>query len=107
MSDLTGEDAFDRVLEAAMNARAEEKNAVDQMRDAESRARESAKQASDAISRATALEQNKKAAQPRLDALWAAADAYRIDASAANKELLSKALHATADAGDCNDGIPF
>lgn len=109
MSELTGEDAFDKVLDAAMTARADMMREADKRHDAENRLRDAAARESDAVRLAQGLERQKNEAAPKLSELWQASDALAEAATHGNPlpDML-KRLRAALDAaaGPC-DQPPF
>jgi hypothetical protein len=118
MNDLSGEDAFDKVLEAALDAHHNARRAVDLQHAAEAMAAALERDADRAKEHAARLKQEKESGLPKLAELWQAAKAvsdYRTtfalknpleDASdiATLMKRLKVALDAAAD--HCDD-IPF
>lgn len=105
MSDLTGEDAFDRVLETAMEARNDARKANERVQEVEVNARLMERNANEANAKANKLERESKDALPKLTELWQAAnDILPAGPPSAAVDRLRKALAATSDI--C-DQIPF
>lgn len=113
MSDLDGEEAFDRVLESAMESRSNANKERDQRLDAESRLRAVQTELDKALSRAETLQTQQQRALPKLAELWQAArdfsnlyglNAEGMRAHSAERERLLAAL---AAAVDFYDEIPF
>jgi hypothetical protein len=104
MNDLTGEDAFDRTLEAAMESRASANNELDRRHDAESRLRAVQTELHQALSKVEALAGQQARALPKLAELWQAARAVTNSNAPEGLERLRAALAAAAD--HC-DEIPF
>ncbi len=110
-SELTGEDAFDRVLEAAMDGRAELRLERDSRYQAESKLSAAATRVDNAEGRLSVLEREKKSALPRLAELWQAANAVS-EASGlgdviAMMEPMTRLREALKKAANDCDEIPF
>ncbi len=112
--DLTGEDAFDKLLEAAMDSHFNARQATERQHAAEARAKEAEGVAIDAQAQVRFLRLEKETALPKLAELWQAAkDAsdYRTTAGAkdgAEIATIMKRLRTALEAasGHC-DEIPF
>lgn len=112
MSELSGFDAFDSVMDRLLNA--ERKNAVlEEARSlADQRAQEATRARDVAVQRKAADEEKQKKALPALAELWKAADAV-LTLVAAGEELgthsdcIARLRKAIAEAADHCDQLPF
>jgi hypothetical protein len=110
MNDLSGEDAFDKVLEAALARRA-----VEETRTALATAAAAARDADRAKDDAARLKQEKENGLPRLTELWQAAKAvrdFRSDTLGSEdmskvKQLMGRLDIALDAAANWCDEIPF
>lgn len=109
MSDLTGEDAFNRVLDAAMESRADLRKASERANEAEAKVRQlsSENEAFRVASRRDqdTLNREEAARTPKLEDLWVSAEAaLATTADGEARARLHKALEAAREY--CNQ-VPF
>lgn len=109
MSDLDGQDAFDRLLETALDSRVDVRLARDERDVALQAQRAADKLAAQRLDRIDELEREKKIALPKLSALWIAADQLRAAAASgtAMRAELDTLNTALAEAGHYCDQLPF
>lgn len=114
MSDLDGEDAFDRVLERLIEATNSEKTMREQLSAAENSLRQERARADNAVRQVEASAESNKRDQPKLNALWNAADEFlkytvlTPDSRLTTPDgIRSKLQDALTAANDACDGIPF
>jgi hypothetical protein len=115
MSDLSGEDAFDKVLEAALDAHHNARHAVDLQHAAKAMASAAERHADRARGEVERLEREKKNGLPKLRELWDAAKAvsdFRTtnvndDTVVLANDLMVRLRSALDAAADFCDQIPF
>jgi hypothetical protein len=111
MDDLTGHDAFDKVLEAAMDAHHNARQATERQSDAEMRAQQAERETVSLQGKVHRLEQEAKDAMPKLAELWQAASDMALITADGNPYTVNKRTQRLRDAlestaGYCDD-IPF
>lgn len=116
MSDLNGQDAFDRLLEVALDSRVSVVVAADARDRAQQAQREVERLAEQRFNKINELEGEKKRSLPKLAELWLAADQVRQQVAAgdqvgnhvvAHSECMERLRTALAEANDACDQIPF
>lgn len=112
MSDFDLNNAFDKLLDAAIDAHVSERGMRAERDEQRSRADQAIREASDLRSQIGRMEDDKKAVLPKLEHLWGAADSLRQavlkDGDAHNYVDLNAALKKALDeAGPYCDQIPF
>jgi hypothetical protein len=113
MNDLSGEDAFDKVLEAALDAHHNARHAVDLQHAAQAVASAAERDADRHRANAARLEQEKKNGLPKLSELWNAATAVSdlrttsADVENSAKDVMNRLRIALDAAADFCDQIPF
>ena len=114
MNDLSGEDAFDKVLEAALDAHHNARHAVDLQHAAEAIASAAERHDDRARGEVERLERERKLGLPKLSELWNAAKAvsdFQItnvnDVGVLANDLMVRLRSALDAAADFCDHIPF
>lgn len=110
MSDLSGKDAFEKVLEQLLDAHFNARQATEGRRDAELRAQRAEQQSTILRDNASRLELAQKNGLPKLCELWNAARAvldFPAPKNIASAELMKRLRIALEAAADYCDQIPF
>jgi hypothetical protein len=116
MDCFSGEEAFDKVLEALLDAHFNARQASERQNDAEARAREAEREAGHLAGKVRRLEQEGKNAMPKLAELWQAAkaldDTVRIGYSngttvTPSSDCITRLRAALESAAGYCDEIPF
>jgi hypothetical protein len=115
MDGLSGEEAFDKVLEALLDAHRTARQASERQNDAEFRAGQAEREASSLADEVRRLEQENKNGLPKLCELWTAAKAVSdfrtstktAESSQAIADLMKRLKIAFEASADWCDQIPF